>query len=292
MVALFHYLGSGLGFALISIVAGSSGGIDTYPAFAKSLFDRPREATGKIVCSNCHLGSDELIISLPQGVLAGDSFEVGFQIPLKKTNAQLQSDGSVGPLQVGGVLVLPEMIDIEENQDWSYWSNKEKESVSFGPREAELSVQVVSLQVSRESLPSSVTVYGGGNRGRGQLYPDGTPSNINNQRFEIGGIITSLSSKTKRYGYVYGMLTSVGSRDIGRTEPGQTIDVALSTGAISQTGAITGYGRNMGGFGLSEGTLTIQENAILGNYLAVVLLIQGTQLGLVLKKKQYERLNI
>ena len=108
-MALFHYLGSGLSIVVLSVLPSCSSLISVYPAFAKSLFVRPREATGKIVCSNCHLGSDELILSFPQGVLAGDTLEVGFMIPLKKTNAQVQSDGSVGPLQVGGVLVLPEL---------------------------------------------------------------------------------------------------------------------------------------------------------------------------------------
>jgi apocytochrome f len=172
--------------------------------------------TGKIVCSNCHLGTDELILALPQGVLAGDTLEVGFQIPVKKTNAQVQSDGSVGPIQVGGVLVLPDNMNIESKSasNWSYWSSDEKESIRFGPLSAEYGVQVLTVLVSRESFPSSVTVYGGGNRGRGQIYPDGTASNINNQRVEIGGLLTLLSSKIKRYGNVYGMITLDGSRDI------------------------------------------------------------------------------
>lgn len=264
--------------------------MSVYPAFAKSLFVRPREATGKIVCSNCHLGSDELILSFPQGVLS-DTLELGLMIPVKKTNAQVQSDGSVGPLQVGCVLVLPEMIDIDVQANWSYWSNEDKQSVSFGPQTADYSVQVVSLQVSSDALPASVTVYGGANRGRGQLYPDGTASNINNQRVESSGLVTTLSSKTKRYGNVYTMLID-GLRDIGRTEPGQTIDGGLSPGGILTSGDVTGYARNMGGFGLSESTITIQDPVIMRNYLGVVLLIQVTQLALVLKKKQYERMNL
>jgi hypothetical protein len=48
----------------------------------------------------------------------------------------------------------------------------------------------------------------------------------------------------------------------------------------------------MGGFGLSEATVAIQDAVILENYLGVVLLIQFTQIGLVSKKKQFERINL
>ena len=132
---------------------------------------------------------------------------------MKKTNAQLQGDGSVGTIQVGGVLLLPESIDIESQSVanyWEYWSNTEKQSVCFGPLSAEYSVQVVTLQVDREAFPSSVTVYAGGNRGRGQLYPDGTASNLNSQRVDSSGLLTTVSAKTKRYGNVYGMITENG----------------------------------------------------------------------------------
>lgn len=61
------------------------------------------------------------------------------------------------------------------------------------------------------------------------------------------------------------------------TEPGQTIDGGLSPGAIITTGDITANGRNMGGFGLSEATITIQAGVIMQNYLWVVLLIVFTQ---------------
>ena len=118
---------------------------------------------------------------------------MGFRIPVKKTNAQVQSDGSIGSLQVGGVLVLPESIGIVDSANWSYWSDNVRESVIFGPRTAETSSETVTLVVDRAAFPSSVTVYGGGNRGRGQIYPDGRSSNITSMRQENGGILVLVS---------------------------------------------------------------------------------------------------
>ena len=52
-VALCHYLG----VARLSILALHSSSCSSwmYPAFAKAIYTDPREATGKIVCANCHL---------------------------------------------------------------------------------------------------------------------------------------------------------------------------------------------------------------------------------------------
>ena len=53
-VALCHYLGvARLMLALSSTEPSSYTWM--YPAFAKAIYPEPREATGKIVCANCHL---------------------------------------------------------------------------------------------------------------------------------------------------------------------------------------------------------------------------------------------
>ena len=54
-VALCHYLGVARLMLALSSTEPSSLPTWMYPAFAKAIYPEPREATGKIVCANCHL---------------------------------------------------------------------------------------------------------------------------------------------------------------------------------------------------------------------------------------------
>ena len=40
-----------------------------YPVFAQQAYENPREATGRIVCANCHLAQKPTEIEVPQAVL-------------------------------------------------------------------------------------------------------------------------------------------------------------------------------------------------------------------------------
>lgn len=40
-----------------------------YPVFAQNAYQNPREATGRIVCANCHLAQKPTEIEVPQAVL-------------------------------------------------------------------------------------------------------------------------------------------------------------------------------------------------------------------------------
>ena len=39
-----------------------------YPIFAQNAYQNPREATGRIVCANCHLAQKPIEIDIPQAV--------------------------------------------------------------------------------------------------------------------------------------------------------------------------------------------------------------------------------
>ncbi|KAH0851502.1 hypothetical protein HID58_094693 [Brassica napus] len=43
--------------------------LGAYPIFAQQNYENPREATGRIVCANCHLASKPVDIEVPQAVL-------------------------------------------------------------------------------------------------------------------------------------------------------------------------------------------------------------------------------
>merc|ERR1712232_622337 len=79
-----------------------------YPVFAQNAYESPREATGRIVCANCHLAQKPTEIEMPQAVLPDSVFEAVVNIPYDLSSQQITAGGTKGPLNVGAVLVLPE----------------------------------------------------------------------------------------------------------------------------------------------------------------------------------------
>ena len=79
-----------------------------YPVFAQQAYQSPREATGRIVCANCHLAQKPVEIEVPQAVLPDTVFEAVVSIPYDTSVKQITAGGTRGPLNVGAVLILPE----------------------------------------------------------------------------------------------------------------------------------------------------------------------------------------
>jgi apocytochrome f len=79
-----------------------------YPVFAQQAYESPREATGRIVCANCHLAQKPTEIEVPQAVLPDQVFEAVVNIPYDTVSKQITASGTKGPLNVGAVLILPE----------------------------------------------------------------------------------------------------------------------------------------------------------------------------------------
>ena len=80
-----------------------------YPFWAQQTApETPREATGRIVCANCHLAQKPAEVEIPQSVLPDSVFEAVVKIPYDLSSQQVLGDGSKGGLNVGAVLMLPE----------------------------------------------------------------------------------------------------------------------------------------------------------------------------------------
>ena len=56
---------------------------NAYPIFAQQGYENPREATGRIVCANCHLANKPVDIEVPQAVLPDTVFEAVVRIPFR-----------------------------------------------------------------------------------------------------------------------------------------------------------------------------------------------------------------
>merc|ERR1711937_920468 len=70
-----------------------------YPVFAQQAYENPREATGRIVCANCHLAQEPTEIEVPQGVLPDTVFEAVVDIPYDLSVKQVTGDGTKGSLR-------------------------------------------------------------------------------------------------------------------------------------------------------------------------------------------------
>merc|ERR1711912_8099 len=79
-----------------------------YPVFAQQAYENPREATGRIVCANCHLAQKMTEVEVPQAVLPDTVFETVVSIPYDLKVKQLTANGKPGGLNVGAVVILPE----------------------------------------------------------------------------------------------------------------------------------------------------------------------------------------
>ncbi|KAK9662596.1 hypothetical protein RND81_O010300 [Saponaria officinalis] len=85
---------------------------NAYPVFAQQGYDNPREATGRIVCANCHLANKPVDIEVPQTILPDTVFEAVVQIPYDRQLKQVLANGKKGGLNVGAVLILPEGFEL------------------------------------------------------------------------------------------------------------------------------------------------------------------------------------
>ena len=181
-----------LGLALLISPAASW----AYPFWAQQNYESPREATGKIVCANCHLAKKLTQAEVPQSVLPDSVFTASVKIPYEDGLQETGADGSDVGLQVGAVVMLPDGFTLAPQDRWTDEIKEETEGVYFsqysddqpnillvGPIPGDQHQEVVFPVLSPDPATDSNIHFGkyqihvGGNRGRGQVYPTGEKSN-------------------------------------------------------------------------------------------------------------------
>ncbi|MBA0666306.1 hypothetical protein Goklo_002729, partial [Gossypium klotzschianum] len=75
-------------------------------------YENPREATGPIICANCHLVNKPEDIEVLQVVLLDTLFEAVIRIPYDMQLKQILVNGKKGVLNVGVVLIFPEGFEL------------------------------------------------------------------------------------------------------------------------------------------------------------------------------------
>ena len=187
---------------------------NAYPIFAQQGYENPREATGRIVCANCHLASKPVDIEVPQAVLPDTVFEAVLRIPYDMQVKQVLANGKKGALNVGAVLILPEGFELAPpdrispeikekigNLSFQNYRPTKKNILVVGPvpgqKYKEITFPILSPDptTKRDVHFLKYPIYVGGNRGRGQIYLDGSKSNNNVYNATAAGMVKFYEKK-------------------------------------------------------------------------------------------------
>nr|AMN09206.1 apocytochrome f of cytochrome b6/f complex [Atractomorpha echinata] len=300
--------GSALVLSLfVSIINISN--VEAYPIFAQQNYENPREANGRIVCANCHLAQKPVELEVPQAVLPDTVFEAVVKIPYDQQIQQVLANGKKGELNVGMVLILPEGFELapsdrvpEEmkkkvgNLYYQPYSPEKKNILVVGPVPGktynEMVVPILSPDPAKNKNVSYLKypIYLGGNRGRGQVYPDGSKSNNTIYNASAAGKIVSIAPLGKKGGYQVTIETANGDQIVDKVPAGP--ELIVKEGQTLQADQPLTNNPNVGGFGQKDVEIVLQNPARIQGLLAFFTFVLLAQVLLVLKKKQFEKVQL
>ena len=276
-----------------------------YPVFAQQSYSNPRAANGKLACANCHLNQKAIEIEAPQAVLPNSVFEITLKVPYDTNRQQIGANGKKADLNVGGILILPKGFKLASNNQISKEIKTKNKGVFISPYSTEfdnilvvgpiagkthqeLIFPIVSPDPEKNSDVKYLTypIYAGGNRGRGQVYPTGEKSNINafgaTQAGQISDILTTEKGESN--------VTIVNSNGLKTSQliPAG-LNLIVKPGDIVKADQPLNLDPNAGGFGQEETEIVLQNPLRIFGYLTFCFCVLLTQVFLILKKKQFEK---
>jgi apocytochrome f len=290
-----------IGLALL-VAPGASW---AYPFWAQQNYDSPREATGKIVCANCHIAKKLTQAEVPQSVLPDTVFTASVKVPYEEGIKEIGADGSEVQLQVGAVVMLPDGFTLAPQDRWTDEIKEETEGVYFsqysddqpnillvGPIPGDQNQEIVFPVLSPNPATDSNIHFGkyqihvGGNRGRGQVYPTGEKSNNTVFTAPAEGKVSAIDA-----GENGASVVTIQAAD-GSTAS-ETIPVGpellVSVGDTVEAGAVITNDPNVGGFGQIDAEIVLQDPVRIYGLLAFFAAVAIAQIMLVLKKRQIEK---
>jgi apocytochrome f len=276
-----------------------------YPVFAQQNYSNPRAANGKIACANCHLNQKAIEIEAPQAVLPNSVFEIEIKVPYDTTQQQIGANGKKADLNVGGILILPkgfklaaknqipEEVKIKNKGVFiSPYSTEFDNILVVGPiagkTHQELIFPVVAPDPEKNSEVKYLTYpfYAGGNRGRGQVYPAGDKSNVNVFGASQAGQIIEITAEEKAGSKV--VIVNSKGQETSQIVPAG-LNLIVKKGDTVKVDQALNSDPNVGGFGQEESEIVLQNPTRILGYLAFCFSVLVTQIFLVLKKKQFEK---
>ena len=275
-----------------------------YPFWAQQNYDSPREATGKIVCANCHLAKKLTQVEVPQSVMPDTVFKAVVKVPYDTDVQQVGADGNRTALNVGAVVMLPdgytlapqdrlsdELKEETEGIYYTQYSDDQPNILLVGPlpgdEHQELVFPILAPDPKTDSSISysKTQIHVGGNRGRGQVYPTGEKSNNTVYTASVAGDITAITG-----GDAGASLVTIAGADgnVEETIPAGPALVVAVGDSVDAGEALTDD-PNVGGFGQMDAEVVLQNPVRLYGLLGFLAAVAIAQIMLVLKKKQIEK---
>ena len=280
---------------------------DAFPVYAQQAYESPREATGRIVCANCHLAQKPTEIEVPQGVLPDTVFEAVVDIPYDLSSKQVTGDGTKGPLNVGAVVILPEGFKLAPKERLSDELKKATEGVVISPYSDSKSNILVVGPIPGDTHQKIVfpilspnpaenrdvhfikyPIYVGANRGRGQVQPTGEKSNNTIYTSPVAGQIAKIESEKN----ITTLTLNSKSGDPVTVKIPLGPDIIVKQGDEVKADQPLTNDPNVGGFGQNETEIVLQSPARVKGLIAFFFTVIFAQILLVLKKKQFEKVQL
>jgi apocytochrome f len=276
-----------------------------YPFWAQQNYESPREATGKLVCANCHLAKLPTQVEVPQAVMPDTVFKAVVKIPYDTSVQQVAADGSRTGLNVGAVLMLPDGFtlapadrlsdELKEETAGVYvtqYSDDKPNILLVGPLPGDQHQEIVFPILSPDPATDSAIHFGkysvhvGGNRGRGQVYPTGEKSNNGVFTAPAAGTVSAITASENGASVVE--IRTADGTTVSETIPaGPALAVAVGDDVVLN-GPLS-EDPNVGGFGQLDSEIVLQNPVRIYGMLAFFAAVALAQIMLVLKKKQVEK---
>jgi apocytochrome f len=276
-----------------------------FPIYAQQAYANPREANGRIACANCHLAQKPVEIETPQAVLPNSIFEAVVKIPYDLSSKQVLGSGTKGGLNVGAVVILPEGFklapasqipeEVKKKNKGVYispYSTKAENILVVGPiagdKHQEIIFPVVTPDPATDSTMAFIKypIYVGANRGRGQVNPTGDKTNNNVILASSSGQVTNVETLEKG-GFNITIQDTSGNAQTQAVPKG--LEVLVKAGVVVKADQPLTNNPNVGGFGQTETEIVLQNPARIVGYMVLLICVTLCQLFLVLKKKQFEK---
>ncbi|MEI7666837.1 MAG: apocytochrome f [Synechococcaceae cyanobacterium ELA263] len=287
-----------------TVLLGGANPSWAYPFWAQQNYANPREATGKLVCANCHLAKKITRAEVPQAVFPDTVFKAEVEVPYDTSIQQVSGDGSPTGLNVGAVVMLPEGFklapperlsdELKEETAGVYYTQYSDELpniILVGPIPGDQHQKIVFPVLAPDPASDSSVHFGkyqlhvGANRGRGQVTPAGEKTNNGVFNASASGTVSAVSPGDNG-ATVVEISTAAGS--VSETIPaGPTLQVAV--GDQVEAGSPLTNDPNVGGFGQLDVEVVLQNPVRIYGMLAFFAIVALAQIMLVLKKRQVEK---
>jgi apocytochrome f len=218
---------------------------------------------------------------------------------------QIGANGKKADLNVGGILMLPKGFKLAAKNQIPQEIKEKNKGVFISPYSTELDnifvVGPIAGKTHQELIfpvvaPDPKTnsdvqyltypIHAGGNRGRGQVYPTGEKSNVNVFGATQTGQITEITTLEKGESTVV-IVDSNGTKTSQVVPAG--LNLIVKKGDTVKTDQPLNSDPNVGGFGQEDSEIVLQNPIRIIGYLAFCFSVLLTQVLIILKKKQFEK---